>query len=363
MRLVFLSYNYSAQIKSPEEWIDKIGFYTGWAKIMAKEHAIFRVDQIDYEGDIEKDGIHYYFVKDKDSVQYLPRKLNRFVKSLKPDGVLVSSFMFPIQVLLLRRCLGKKVKILVQNHAEKPSSGLKRSIQKIASHTVDAFLFNSFESGMQWVQNGNIDSPKKIFELPEVSSLFYPLEKSLALEKTKVSGSPVFLWVGRLNQNKDPKTVLSAFIKFSKYEPGAKLYFIYQTEELLPELKALVEEFNQKENIFFIGKVRHNQLLYWFNSADFFISASHYEGSGTALCEAMSCGCIPIISNIPSFRTINGDSGLFFEPGNPEDLFSLLKKTSQMDMDEEKTRVLSQFKNENSFESISNKFQKIAASF
>ena len=328
-----------------------------------KEHAIFRVDQIDYEGDIEKDGIHYHFVKDKDSIQYLPRKLNRFVKSLKPDGVLVSSFMFPIQVLLLRRCLGKKVKIFIQNHAEKPSSGLKRSIQKIASHTVDAFLFNSVESGMQWVQNGNIDSPKKIFELPEVSSLFYPLEKSLALEKTKVSGSPVFLWVGRLNQNKDPKTVLSAFIKFCKYEPGARLYFIYQTEELLPELKSMVEEFNQKENIIFIGKIRHHQLLYWFNSADFFLSASYYEGSGTALCEAMSCGCVPILSNIPSFRSINGDSGLFFEPGNPEDLYGLLKKTSQIDMDKEKDRVLSQFKNENSFESISNKFQKIAASF
>lgn len=129
MRLVFLSYHYSAHIQSPQEWMDKISFYTGWAKIMAKEHTIFRVDQIDYEGNMETDGIQYYFVRDRPN-NYLPHQLNRFVKSLNPDGVLVSSFLFPVQVFLLRRCLGKKVRILVQNHAEKPAAGLKKRSKK-----------------------------------------------------------------------------------------------------------------------------------------------------------------------------------------------------------------------------------------
>lgn len=214
---------------------------------------------------------------------------------------------------------------------------------------------------MQWVQNGNMDSRDKIFEFPEVSSCFYPLEKSTALAKTRATGSPVFLWVGRLNQNKDPETVVSSFLKFTVCCPDARLFLIYQTEELLFDLQALIAGQIHRDNIVFIGQVPHDQLLYWFNSADFYISASHYEGSGTALCEAMSCGCIPIVTHIPSFRSICRDSGLFFEPGNPEDLFAALMKTISLDIEIEKRKVLAHFKEEGSFESISAKFQKIAA--
>ena len=51
---------------------------------------------------------------------YFPQKLHRFVKSLQPDIVIVSSLNFSIQVIQLRLVLGKKIKIIVQNHAEQP---------------------------------------------------------------------------------------------------------------------------------------------------------------------------------------------------------------------------------------------------
>ena len=72
---------------------------------------------------------------------------------------------------------------------------------------------------------------------------------------------------------------------------------IYQTEELLVEIKNIIEKEN-KNAIQLVGNIPHNEMLYWYNSADFIISGSHYEGSGTAVCEAMSCGCIPITTNI-----------------------------------------------------------------
>ena len=72
----------------------------------------------------------------------------------------------------------------------------------------------------------------------EVSSVFYPVDKIVARSKTQVAGDPVFLWAGRLNANKDPLTVVKAFLKFLRFQPTARLYMIYQTTELLPELKA-----------------------------------------------------------------------------------------------------------------------------
>ncbi len=53
----------------------------------------------------------------------------------------------------------------------------------------------------------------------------------------------------------------------------------------------------------------------YYNSADYFVLGSHYEGSGFSLVEAMSCGVIPIVTDIPSFRmmTNNGKIGTLME--------------------------------------------------
>ncbi len=362
MRIVFLSYHYSPDISSPEEWIERIKFYIGWSECLAKKHTVIRVDQINYKGNFEHNGIQFYCVDDGKKKNYFPGKLNRFVKKLNPDIILVSSFQYPLQVIQLRRCVGNKVKIILQHHAEKQFKGLKKYVQYLASRKVNAFLFTSYKTGIEWVKNKNLDDINKIHELLEVSSNFYPVNKITATEKTKISGWPVFLWVGRLNQNKDPITVVKAFLKFSLLQPNASLYLIYQTDELIKEINELLPAEPGISPIKLAGKIPHDELLYWFNSADFYVSASHYEGSGTALCEAMSCGGIPVVSDIPSFRTISGNIGLFFEPGNENSLLSALQETVHLKIEEKRNNTLDRFKTDLSFEAISSKFQEILKS-
>ena len=174
-----------------------------------------------------------------------------------------------------------------------------------------------------------------------------------------MNGSPAFIWVGRLDKNKDPLTVIRAFFLFTEIYPGAKLYMIFQTIELLEEIKKLIQVNPGKSSIILIGNIQHKDLLYWLNSTDFYLSASHYEGSGTALCEAMSCGCIPIVTAIPSFKKIVGENGFFFEPGNAMSLLSVLEKSMQINPEEMKRKVLDHFKTELSFQSIAEKFQQL----
>jgi glycosyltransferase involved in cell wall biosynthesis len=362
MRIVFLSYNYSPDIATPEDWIDRIKFYVGWCELLAKYHTVIRVDQINFKGLFTHRGIQYYFVNDGEKINYFPRKLNLFVKKLEPDIVIVSSFLFPLQVIQLRQQLGKKIKIIIQHHAEKPFTGLKKYIQWFASTKVNSFLFTSYETGAEWVRSKNLDSTIKIYELPEVSSGFYPVDKQTARERILSSGSPVFLWVGRLNQNKDPITAVKAFLQFSELQPASKLYMIYHTEELASEIEKILPRRPGYNPVVLIGKVPHDDLLYWFNSADFFLSASHYEGSGTALCEAMSCGCIPIVSNIPSHRMIAGNSGLLFEPGNSAALLSALLQTVNINSEAKRAHALNRFSAELSFDAICTRFQLLISS-
>ena len=362
MRIVFLSYHYSPDINSPEEWIERIKFYIGWNECLAKKHIVIRVDQINYKGNFKHNGIQFYCVEDGKKKNYFPGKLNRFVNNLNPDIILISSFQYPLQVIQLRHCVGKKVKIILQHHAEKQFKGLKKYIQYFASRKVDAFLFTSFKSGIEWVRNKNLDSEKKIYELLEVSSTFCPVNRIKAMEKTNISGGPVFLWVGRLNLNKDPLTMVKAFLKFSMLQSNATLYMIFQTDELIKEIIDILPSKYGTCPVKLVGRIPHDELLYWFNSADFYVSASHYEGSGTALCEAMSCGCIPVVSDIPSFRTIGGNCGIFFEPGNEISLLSALRESVHLHIDEMRIKTLDRFEAELSFEAISSKFQEILGS-
>ena len=363
MRIVFLSYNYSSDISSPREWTERIKFYVGWSEVLAKTHTVIRVDQINYEGIFIHNNIQYHCINTGKKKNYLPWKLHRRVKGLNPDIIIVSSFMNPLQVIQLRARLGSRVKIIVQHHAEKPFSGIKKIIQFFASRQVDLYLFASKETGINWVNSQNLASEEKIREFPEVSSGFYPFDKISARVITNLSGSPAFIWVGRLNQNKDPVLAVKGFLLFAESNPQARLYMIYQTDELLADINRLLRDRTKDCPILLIGKKSHLELLFWFNSADYYLSASHYEGSGTALCEAMSCGCIPIVTNIPPFRAILGNYGLLYEPGNEISLLSALKQTSTLPIEEKKQDLLNRFESELSFSAIALKFQKIIDSF
>jgi glycosyltransferase involved in cell wall biosynthesis len=365
MRLVFVSYNYSADIHTPQEWLNRVKIYVGSLEWLSKNHTVIRVEQINYTGNFSHNGVQYYCVDSNKKKNYFPRKLNAFVKSLHPDVVIVSGLFFPLQVIQLGLRLGHKVKIIAQNHAERPFTGIKKYFQRFADKYISAYFFASRDAGIEWVNKGNLSSTKKIFEIMEVSSIFFPVDKALAKSITQVSGEPVFLWVGRLNENKNPLIVVNAFLKFLEYQPTAHLYMIYQTTELLPELREVLKNANvNRKAVELIGEVQHKEMQYWYNSADYIISGSYYEGSGTAICEAMSCGCVPVVTDIPSFRamTANGECGFLYKSGDENALLSALLQTRNFDLSQKRKKIFAHFKNSLSFEAIAAKIQEVAAS-
>ena len=74
-----------------------------------------------------------------------------------------------------------------------------------------------------------------------------------------------------------------------------------------------------------------------------FVSGSHYEGSGYALIEAMSAGLVPIVTDIPSFRSITGDSGERWQAGDADDLASALRRIASIDLADQRARVRAQY--------------------
>jgi glycosyltransferase involved in cell wall biosynthesis len=159
--------------------------------------------------------------------------------------------------------------------------------------------------------------------------------------------------------------VVKAFGSFIKDNPMAKLYMIYHTKELEPEILNYQESLaGLRQSLVLPGQVNHAEMQYWYNSADFLISGSHYEGSGVAVCEAMSCGCIPILTDIISFRKMTGPRkcGLLYQAGNPAALLVALNEAVNMDIAVESARAIKQFKEELSFEAIAKKIDQVITS-
>ena len=345
LHIVHLSYTVPRPSYSdPHTWLARLGFITGVPQKLLKHGPQTVIYNIDYKGEVREHGVTYLFPRFRRWQLVLPFAFNRFIKKLEPDVVLVQGLIFPWQVIMLRNTLGPNVKMICQHQAERPFKDIRKYFAKQADRYIGAYLFASKEQGNEWVKAGQISSIEKVHEVIGTASMFSPDHSKKDIN--------TYLWIGDLDNNKDPLLVARAFAKFSA-DKDVKLYMIYQQRQLEEELKKIITP-----SIHLVGKVQHPDLQAWFNKASYIISTSHYEGSGIAVTEAMSCGCFPIITNIPSFRmmTVNGKIGRLFEAGDENGLVDALEQTRGNSKSEE---VIAHYNAELSFEANERKIINI----
>jgi len=366
MKIVNVVYKSFPEHNDPGKWIDDFGFYHGiWEAVATQQEVIF-LESIDYNGIIERRGIKYLFRKRTATESSWPFRLNREIAALKPDVVMIHSLQFPVQVILLRLQLDRKVKIVVQHHAEQAfRNPVKKFVQRITDRCVQAYFFTSEGLAAPWLQAGLIRNKHKVREIMEVSSVFRQESKTDTHKVTGMTNACNYLWVGHLNVNKNPLLVVRSFIRLiSAGQVDANLYMIFQSESLLSEIwQLLAQHPGMERHIHLVGKVPHAQLQPWFSAADFIISSSYYEGSGVAVCEGMSCGCIPILTDIPSFRFMTGGNcGFLYEPGNEDALLKALQQSYKADKQSAESATLKQYHDHLSFEAIAAKIQEVLSS-
>jgi glycosyltransferase involved in cell wall biosynthesis len=363
MKVVHVSYAVVPQHDDPHQWLRAINFFTGIVTCMAQTHDVSSVHCINYNGVVMHEGVAYHFLKTGRWRWLSVLKVNRYVQKLQPDIVIIHGLHFSWQLLCLRFLLGDNVRLFAQHHAERPVRYHKRFLQRWADRFIKGYFFSSAGLGKMWTDAALIKDPAKIHEVMEVSSAFRLTDPAEAKARCGVQGNPVYLWVGRLDANKDPETVLKAFTAFAAHHPSATLYLIFRNNTLLKTVRALTSQ--MPDRIKLVGKVAHSEMEQWYNASDFIVSTSHYEGSGVAVCEAMSCGCIPVLSDIPAFRMMTDGGtgcGILFPRGDVAALTHALKKSVMLDRCVEKNKVLHQFATRLSFEAIAERINRVISS-
>ena len=234
----------------------------------------------------------------------------------------------------------------------------------MADSVVDAYLFTSVGNAKYWLASNTISNERKCYEVLEASTYFVKQDKETSRKNLQLNVSTMYLWVGRLNANKDPLTVLRGFETYARSNADSHLYMIYHEGDMLEEVNSIIEQSEVlKQCVTLIGKVPHDELQYWYSAADYYLSGSHNEGSGYALIECMTCGCIPVITDIPPFRKItdNGRLAIMYQPADATSLSQALQHARAIDITRFSSEVHQYSQNRLSFKAIADDILSVCA--
>ena len=80
------------------------------------------------------------------------------------------------------------------------------------------------------------------------------------------------------------------------------------------------------------GPINYETLLEYYNNASAYCQLSMDETFGVATAEAMSCGCIPVVSEVPSLAEVTGGTGEIVSRKNTEQIVSAIRRTFSADV-------------------------------
>ncbi len=355
MKIVNVCFVYDEDLATEEQLLKRYYTTVGWAESLKRKGVeVVVVQRFTRDCSFKRNDIQYHFIRDRFGGRLkssqLPIRFLYKLSKLDADVVHVHSTLF---TPLLRWFLHRKTAIVVQNHGGPRLTGIRGIAYLLIDNVADGLFFTTVEQGKDWYRTTKLQ--KKIMPVMEGANLFNYYEREYARKITQMKGNPIFIWVGHLNENKDPLTVLDGFSELSKKNPEAKLYMLYSSGKLLNEVKAKIRgNEDLQRSVILIGKVAHEQMEMYFNSADYFVLGSHAEGSGYSLSEAMACGCIPIVTDIPSFRmmTDNGNLGGLWQTGNKSSFVEVATLAMNKVIAEESESCRNFYKQKLSFEAI-----------
>jgi glycosyltransferase involved in cell wall biosynthesis len=351
--IVFVNCSFDPAQRDPQALLDQHPSWRAFAAAVgrASGEPVAVVQRFSCDGALRAGDVEYKFVADGGPPAappwHLATRVARAVRALEPRVVHVEGMIYPLQVRLLRAVLPRRVPVLVQDHGgiHAGSAGFRRRrwrlLHRLGLRAADGFLFSTAGQAEPWKHARIIGPRQTIHEVLEAST---DLADQPLVAGARAPGSPALLWVGRLDDNKDPLTILAGFEQARL--PGAALSMAFTDDQLLPQVRACIAGSPfLAGRVHLLGKVERRALPALYGSADLFVLGSHHESAGYALLEALAFGVTPAVSSIPSFRALTHDGrlGALFPVGDAGALAEALRRLAGTDLGARRPQVRAHF--------------------
>lgn len=236
------------------------------------------------------------------------RRMARVLAGIGADVAHVHGLGVAKGVHVLSRCL-PSLPLLLQDHADRPPRyWWQRPRWRRWYAAASGVAFTCPEQAQPFIDAGLFARHVRVFSIPESSSRFTPGDRAQARAASGLHGDPCVVWVGHLNPGKDPLTMLDGVAAAAQQLPGLSLWCAFGTAPMLDVVQARIDgDPRLSGRVHLLGRVEHAHVEILMRAADVFVSASHAESCGYAALEALACGTVPVVTDIPSFRTLTGN--------------------------------------------------------
>jgi glycosyltransferase involved in cell wall biosynthesis len=323
-------------------------------------HEVAVIQSCGHDVTLARDGVDFHFLRrdaGSHGVSAAPA-FARLIRALQADVFHVHGFGFSDDVRALAQ-LSPATPILIQDHADRVPRFWRRGPIRRASRGVSGYAFCALEQARPFRDAGLLAAGAPVFEIAEASSRFEPGEREAARQAAQLEGSPALLWVGHLNDNKDPLTMLDGVARAAEVLPDLSLTCCYATAPLLDTVSRRIDgDARLRGRVRLLGRQPPAMIQTLMRGADLYLSASHREGSGFALIEALAAGLPPVVTDIPSFRVLAGAPvrEFLWQPGDASDLARRLVAAAAATGPTLRARVRAHFDAAVSYEAIGRRF-------
>ena len=146
----------------------------------------------------------------------------------------------------------------------------------------------------------------------------------------KVDGRSV-VYVGGFGPHKNLERLITAFAALQSEFADVNLIMVGEYEREVfhssfQKLKSIVQELGLANRVIFTGHLADDDLVTLLNLATVLVLPSLMEGFGLPAIEAAACGCPVIATKASPLPSLLGDSALYIEPSNQEELETALNR-------------------------------------
>ena len=211
-----------------------------------------------------------------------------------------------------------------------PQTHEKRSVKRarrrlpLMVKTADAVIVPSEAMRREVCEQLNASS-EKVFVVPEASrQCFHPIEFEASVEVRRRFdiGDEFILTVGTIEPRKNLQLLVRAFeqVAAARPESGIQLVIAGGRGWLSGPLFSAVDKSPVRNRIVLTDYLHDEDLCALYSACRIFVYPSLYEGFGLPPLEAMACGAIVIVSNIPALVETTGQAARLVDPRDPADL-------------------------------------------
>lgn len=180
---------------------------------------------------------------------------------------------------------------------------LARAVIRSASH-----LITNSEAARQEAIRNAAARPEKI------SVIYHGV--SPAPERPAEPRERVVLTVGNIWRENLLRKGLLPFVRAAAHLPGVKFCHVGKwCDDGIDDLYQVAGP-----NVEFRGFVPDDELFRLYARASVYVQASLHEGFGLSVAEAMSAGCIPVVTRAGSLPEVVGEAGIVVDSTDPQDL-------------------------------------------